>query len=477
VNPSLCAPIRPELKAFADGELSPLARFKVARHLRVCPTCQQELIQMQQLTEELRTDEAPSALEPELRARILASAPTDEAAQQREEARRRRIARKKTVLALGAASLVGGLLYVGVQNGGMTGFGGFSGSPSADVGAAPSDPMASTSRNVHSADSSGSAGAPANAPALSPIRGAADKGAVFSDGHVKSSAAMAPPPAAYKSSVSEFARRTLPTGGFGNGAVPLIAPNSPLASDATSSIVTNGSGVLSDNSIVPQSRAVHREGSVSVSVDNAEDRSNDVQTLVKNVGGFVASNALETGAGGRRTATLDCRVPVADFEKLIAKVGQLGRVSAKSVNGQDITAQIAGSAAKRVALAKELAIAQARLDAKEKAARKRDAGQVFGLRSDVREVRLQAAQARAQLEAFRKYGDTSTLWVSLQDAAPPKAAGLSDSFGLGASPVWSSFLANARIPFQLMLLVLAYLPIWLPALIIWRKFGRKWLTE
>jgi len=484
VNPSPCARVRPELKAFADGELSPLVRYRVARHLRVCPACQQELIQMQQLTEELRTDEAPSALEPELRARILASAPTDEAAQQREEARRRRIARKKTVLALGAASLVGGLLYVSAQNGDSTSSVqsnlkqmelGKVAAPSTDAASSPSAPEMSGDKRAVA--SSASAGAPANALSPSPMRSAADKGAVFADGHLKVREQDAQPFSETGDSLANRIRRAAPAGSSANDAETTIITHSPYHPQTASSIYVNGSAVLSDNSIVPQNRAVHREGSVAVAVDNAEDRSNDVQTLVKNAGGFVASNALETGAGGRRTATLDCRVPVADFEKLISKVGSLGRVTAKSVNGQDITAQIAGSAARRAALAQELAIAQARLNAKEKAAKKRDADQVFALRSDVREVRLQAAQARAQLETLRKYGDTSTLWVSLQDTAPPKAAGLSNGLGLGSSPVWSSFLANARIPFQLMLLVLAYLPIWLPALIIWRKFGRKWLTE
>jgi len=484
VNPSLCARVRPELKAFADGELSPLARLQIARHLRLCPACQQELTQMQQLTEELRTEEAPSALEPELRARILASAPTDDAARQREDARRRRIARKKTVLALGAASLVGGLLYVGVQNGGRAGA---PISSSQGDQATTSDPgissyfgaakaPASDARDLEAIDRSASSSSfSAGTLRASPSAGAASA-PVYADGHVKSLQSQAQINGA-KDSFADRARRALPSGDSVSAAAPLTATNSPSVSPSASGVIINGSPFLPDGSIVPQNRAVHREGSVAVSVDNAEDRSNDVQTLVKNAGGYVASNALETGAGGRRTATLDCRVPVAGFESLISKIGTLGRVSAKSVNGQDITAQIAGSAARRVALTKELAIAQARLDAKEKAAKKRDAGQIFELRSDVREVRLQAAQARAQLETLRKYGDTSTLWVSLQDAAAPKAAGLSGGFGLGGNPVWSSFLANARIPFQLMLLVLAYLPIWLPALIIWRKFGRKWLTE
>jgi len=457
VKPTLCPLVLPDLKAFADRELAPLARFRVARHLRSCPACRKELIQMQQLTEELRTDETPEgALEPELRARILASAPTTDDAYR--AAKSRRIARKKTVLALGACSLVGGLLYVGMQNGG--GFNAdsppvapsngpqiesyFSQKPAPSAGAA----------SPSSAAISRSAGNPA-VPAIPSPR----PNSVFADGHVK-----------WLDKTPAEPRRASSAG----SASSTDFSASPETYSAT---VVNGGAIPLDNSIVPQTRAVHREGSVSVSVENAESSSDDVQSLVKNFGGFVAQNSLETGASGRRTATLDCRVPVADFEKMVSKVGALGRVTAKSVSGRDITAQIAGAAARRETLTKELAIAQARLDAKVKAAKKRDAGQVLELRSDVREVRLQAAQARAQLEAFQKYGNTSTLWVSLQDRAPLKAAGLTDNLGFGANPVWNTFLSNARIPFQLLLLVIAYVPIWLPALFLWRKFGRKWLAE
>ncbi len=491
MNLQMCAQVRPELKTFADGELWPWERWRVARHLKSCPDCQKELIQMQTLSEELKPSETEvePALEPELRAKILASAPT--AASTEVLRRRRRVARKKAVLALGAASLVGGLLWVGAQNGGGLSTPTMSESvvkaahdPAVVVGQAES-PNAPSSLPSSAVSAGASSAAPSNAPSAS----AGSAGAATT-----SSAMRAAPPA---SAIQDQNGGNLSTSNFltADGHVKVLKRNRAAGSrEALDNLKTSagnapvfqfdGAARMSQDtngslSVVPATRAVHREGSVSVAVNDAEESSGATQTLIKNAGGFVANTALETGSTGRRTATLDCRVPADKFEAVVSKVAGLGTVRAKSLSGQDITAQIAQSGARRQTLQQELAIAQARLAQKEKNAKKRDAGQVFELRSDVRQVRLQAAQARAQLETLQKYGNTSSLFVSLQDRSPLKAsgAGLGDSLGLSGNATWNAFLQNARVPFQLLLLVVAYVPIWLPALLLWRKFGRKWLAE
>ena len=498
-----CAQVRPELKAFADGELSLLQQLRVARHLRLCPDCQKELIQMQTLSEKLKPTETEvePVLETELRAKILAGAPT--VASTEVLRRRRRVARKKTVLALGAASLAGGLLWVGVQNG--SGFG--AGAPTMSNSVTTSSESIASDESSPSPSSASSAGTssagepsagtssavPSNAPSVSDTRATVA-------GAVTSRAGRAVPPAVGNKSQLESEQSLSPSNIItADGHVKVLERNRAelsrgavdnfgrSAGDSTV-LSMNGAAKMTQNlngssngalSVVPQTRAVHREGSVSVAVNDAEQSSDETQRLIKNAGGFVANTALETGSNGRRTATLDCRIPAEKFEALVSKIGQLGTVRAKSLSGQDITAQIAQSGARRQTLQQELAIAQARLAQKEKNAKKRDAGQIYVLRSDVRQVRLQAAQARAQLETLQRYGNTSSLFVSLQDRSPVKAsgAGLSDSLGLNGNATWNAFLQNARVPFQLLLLVLAYVPIWLPALLLWRKFGRKWLAE
>lgn len=465
------APIRADLKAFADGELPLLARFRVARHLRTCSSCREELNQMQTLSNELRENEAEETpLAPELRERILEQMPAENPVASQEFARRRRrIARKKTVLALGVCSLAGAIVFTSLQNA--------RGPQSALVatdsnGSSADQLLADKATSSH--DSSvvvGGAGNPAPPSSVSAASsmeadrasGTIDKresNAIFSDGHAKSL------DGAQFARNERIARR---------GVVDAVSAGASAAKSANSSTVYRSSVDDYANSIVPQSRVVHREGSLTVAVQDAETASDNATSIIKNVGGFIAQTSLETGSGQKRTAVLDCRVPVEKFEIVVSKIGQLGSVRAKSLNGQDITAQVAQSGARRQALSQELSIAQARLNKIENA-KKPDQYQIAESRADVRAVRLQAAQARAQLETLSKYGSLSSLYVSLQEGVPlAKPANAPDSLSPTTRAAWNSFLSNARLPLQLALWILAYSPLWLPALLVWRKFGRKWL--
>ena len=66
--------LRENLKAFLDGELSPLRRGMMRWHLTRCAHCREESVWLSRLGEDMRTLEK-SAPRPELRKRILASLP------------------------------------------------------------------------------------------------------------------------------------------------------------------------------------------------------------------------------------------------------------------------------------------------------------------------------------------------------------------------------------------------------------------
>jgi len=219
--------------------------------------------------------------------------------------------------------------------------------------------------------------------------------------------------------------------------------------------------------VVPAQRQVHKQGSIAVSVDDAEAKGSSVEILVKNVGGFVAQNALSTAGDGRKSATLDVRVPVTQFETIVAKIGKLGTVREKSVNGEDITQRVTQAGARRQSLARELSIREAQLRAA------RDKGKV-AIVSDVRQLRFQASQARAQLEYLKKYAALATLFVTLQDQAKPApVVSTTGELKQTARAAWGSFLSSAQLPIQLLIWILAYSPLWIPALLMWKKWGRK----
>ncbi len=424
-----------DFKAFLDGELPTWRRLQLRRHLKNCPACRKEIREMQLIETELKEETAP--LGGDLRAKILESAPSPATAPTAPDLPKlapqtRRREAKRLIFGFGGLATLAALMTVSQINGCGGGGGGGFGSNAAPVSAsvdfaakmqqqmpAQSEPM------VGAASSAGSSASPS-------LRAAERRrtGNVLSaDGHLK-----------YPNDATDSWSRSM-EGNFGN--------------------------------VVPAQRQVHKQGSLSVTVDDAEAKGSATEILVKNVGGFVAQNALSTGAGGRKTATLDVRVPVAQFESIVAKIGKLGVVREKSVNGEDITQRVVVAGTRQQSLSRELSIREAQLravDSKKVAERR-------SIVADVRSLRFQANQARAQLEYLKKYAALATLFVTLQDK--PKAApvvGATGEFGQTARAAWSSFLLSARLPLQLLIWIAAYAPLWIPALLVWRKFGRKWMN-
>ena len=477
-----------DLKAFLDGELPIVRRFQIRRHLKNCPQCREEIRIMQTIEPQLKEETAP--LGADLRAKILENALLEKPGEKPVIALRspyKMPRRLKRQLVLGA---VAGVVAASIAAPNFSGSREYARRSSVQSDLKPIEvesansaldsdsnnalqdskaPIAGPVTITPPPPSGGGAGG-ANAAAGAAIRGAAEtdsfrgvyqrgmakqlreeSNVVFSDGHVKNQLS------------SSFARAS--------GDVRVNGGVTLRTRDVYRNLASDGNGIYLEN------RAVHKEGSVTVALDNAERGGDAVEQIVKNAGGFVASNSLSTGVGEVRSATLDCRVPVEKFEFVVQKIGALGTVRAKSLNGEDITARVAAAAARKTTLSREFSVASAQLRRKEQTAKKRDAQSLYYARLEVRQLRLQAAQSRAALENLRRFSSLSSLYVTVQDKMKPApVAGTTGDFGQTARAAWSSFLISARLPVQLLIWILAYAPLWLPALLIWKKWGRKWLA-
>jgi Flp pilus assembly pilin Flp len=227
-------------------------------------------------------------------------------------------------------------------------------------------------------------------------------------------------------------------------------------------------------------RSVHKEGSLMVAVDDAEAKGTIIENMAKSMGGFIASNTLSTGDGGIKNATIDVRVPVDKFEAALKGIGALGTVRSKNVSGEDITSKVVASEAAQKSLSHELSMAQARLK-QLLAKRKADAAEIYQARILVRTLAVEASRFKAQADAQKRLVALSKVYVTLQEREKPVPTPTPSSFGGTLSQTgndaWGSFLATARLPLQLLIWILAYSPLWLPALILWRRFGRKMLMD
>ncbi|HEX9995970.1 MAG TPA: DUF4349 domain-containing protein [Abditibacterium sp.] len=445
MNPNFHDAFEADLKAFLDGELPFFQKLKMRHHLRNCPQCREEIQIMQTIEAELKTEET-APLEADLRAKILGNLPVETPQSELLKRAPKSKSRLTPQLVFGAGSLAVLAAVVFMPTFGRP-------RENARHSTAQSDLSQLEIQEAQNAP------APVAAPGIDAIAGAAGEQKIAQSSNKPSS------------EIDNITRnrvtyRRNPAPGFSDGPLSPSTPQSGASFQRGA-----GSGGYE---FAPPQRAVHKQGSLTVAVDDAEAKGSAVEILVKNVGGFVANNALSTGSDGRKTATLDLRVPVGDFESVVGKIGKLGMVREKSVNGEDITQRLTQSAAQQKSLQNELSIREAQL----RAANPKKADARRSIVADVRQLRFQANQARAQLEYLRKYAALSTLFVTLQDK--PKTvtpAGWTGSLGQTGREAWNSFLVTAKWPLAVVIWILAYAPLWLPALLIWRRFGRKLLTQ
>ena len=221
-------------------------------------------------------------------------------------------------------------------------------------------------------------------------------------------------------------------------------------------------------------RRVHKEARIGVGVARVEDSSEAVEAMVKSAGGFVLSNALTTGGNGLKSANLSLRVPVGQFETVLSRIAKLGTVRSKNVAGEDITERFSDADQAERVLNSELSVKesmlQAALQREKEAQKKKDSYRVsWQQRADVRQLRIQAAQARARLELLKKVSELSNIEVELNEKpAPPQAAGFTEELGRTSREAFASFAIAVRVPINILIWILAYAPLWLPLILIYR---------
>ena len=447
------------LLVWRDGELSPWRSATLSRHIQGCAHCQQEIDIMNQITHELREDEAQSKpMSSELRERIIAALPDQAASAPAASpastctpsspasppAGIHRIKPRARWLERGALAGAGALaMLVAMSIWGPQAPTAFHGVP--DTLAASQSDRASggPSNTFSSGDSAGIAGS---------VAGSA--GAVFQNQTQRFQ----------RNEDSVSAAGSVTINGNGNGNV--------LYADGR---IRGAGGALA------QGRQVHKDARIGVGVADAEESAAAVESLAKSVGGFVATTEVSTGSNGLRSASLSVRVPVKKFEDVMLQVAQMGKLLSKRVSGEDITARLSDEAKRRQVLAAELRAQESVLKAalaREDAARRRAEaagreGSNFEVpweeRARVRNLRIKATQSKAQLETLRQAAEMSDIEVELRERrAAPGQASFAQEMRQTTGIATSSFAVALRAPFTTLIWILAFAPLWVPAILLYR---------
>ena len=439
-----------DLKAYADGELAWPRRLAVRRHLTRCASCREELTQMTQIAEDLRASEPADALDPALRTKILGIAPgtgsagllgsesasgtADKPIDASSVAERLPFgsspalpvpgSRKRPALAwmLAGAALVAWFLCFPMFQHVRENAGSISAGPQAFEAqthkarppAAPSPPK-SVQLQMNLSDREAGRESFGSAPSVTDGNGAAGGG--------------------------------YPGGGGYPIGVPVAAPDTPQ-------------------------RQVHKEASIGVQVPNPEATSDKVADMVKETGGYVAGNTLSTGDDGLKSAELTVKVPVTQFEAFLGQVARLGNVQSKNITGEDITEKTSDADQTEGLLEEDVQKSEARLKALGSRAKWHD-------EQATRDLRIQLAEARARLVLLKRMAALSTVTIDLSQtpktqAAAPVTGGFLHGLKDSTHDALQSLVASAGALAALAIWLLAYAPLWIPALLVGRYALREY---
>ena len=86
----------------------------------------------------------------------------------------------------------------------------------------------------------------------------------------------------------------------------------------------------------PAGAMLVRHGQASIEVRHVDDAVMRIRQASQQMGGFVANTALRNGKDEQPSASLELRVPTAQFDQLIAGLKAFGKVESVTANAEDV---------------------------------------------------------------------------------------------------------------------------------------------
>ncbi|MEO8333468.1 MAG: DUF4349 domain-containing protein [bacterium] len=153
-----------------------------------------------------------------------------------------------------------------------------------------------------------------------------------------------------------------------------------------------------------------RHGEATIEVARVDDALTKARQSAAQYGGFVANTAIRNGKDERPSATLELRVPSAQFDALLGALGSLGRVETVSANVQDVGEEYVDMGA-RATNARRM---EARL-IEMLATRTGKLEEVLSVEQELRRVREEIERYDARLRYLERHASVSTMNITLHE--------------------------------------------------------------
>ncbi|MDQ1401812.1 MAG: hypothetical protein QOG03_128 [Actinomycetota bacterium] len=243
----------------------------------------------------------------------------------------------------------------------------------------------------------------------------------------------------------------------------------PLTADTAAS--PSGAGATRAAAVADSAKIV-KTGSLTLVVPKTKFSTafNQLTTIATGAGGYVASSGTSEDSGSP-SGRLTLRVPVAAFEATVSKVRGLGRVTAVSTQGQDVTADSVDLDARISSLT---AARQQYLTLMSKAT---TVGDVLAVQQQVNDLQTQIEQLQGKKRLLDSQTSMSTLDISLGDrqvAGPAKpASGLRKAWHRAVDGFVGAVEGLLGASGVILFVLLAFAAAWIGLRPLWRRV-RRW---
>ena len=165
--------------------------------------------------------------------------------------------------------------------------------------------------------------------------------------------------------------------------------------------------------IDPAGSMLVRHGRASIEVKALDDAVTRLRQTAGQFGGFVANTALQSGKDEQRSATLQLRIPSAQFDGAVAALSHLGKLESVHVSAEDVGEEYVDLGA-RLTNARRV---EARL-VEMLATRTGKLSDVLTVEQELARVRMEAERYEARMRWLERRASLSSLDVSIHEKLP-----------------------------------------------------------
>src|SRR5438128_3270101 len=179
-----------------------------------------------------------------------------------------------------------------------------------------------------------------------------------------------------------------------------------------------------------------RTGQASIEVDSLEPAVALVRKLARELGGYVANTALQTGRGQLRSATLEVKIPADRFDEGLAGLAPIGKLESVNVSAEDVGEEFTDVTA-RIENARRL---ESRLIAL-LAPRTGKWKDVLDVEQALARVREEIERYEGRLRYLHAHAALSTLAISVHEPIPVVGHVGSSVMAEAFKQAWRNFVA------------------------------------